>query len=298
VAGVPWLLGLDPRAAVGLARLLRAFPAAVVHVHDAHALTLARWALRWRGRRSPARDPRLIATRHVDFHVRPRSAWHTADGVIAVSQAVRDVLLADGVPDRLVRVIPDGIDPDEVRRAAAAPLDLRTRLGLAPGTPLAVNLAALVDHKDQHTLIRAAAAARSRRPDLHWVIAGRGPLRAELGRAIRGLGLGALVHLVGYIDAGDALIGEADVVVMSSRTEGMGSVVLNALALGRPVVATSAGGLVDVVPAPWRVPVGDAAALAERVTAALDERPVVALPERFTARAVADAVVATYRTLL
>ena len=296
VAGVPWLLGPDPFAAIGLARVLTGFRPAVVHAHDAHALTVARWAIRWSlGRAS---RPLLVATRHVDFRLRPWSAWFAADCVIAISETVRQALVADGIPEHLLRVIPDGVDPAEIRRAATAPLDVRRRLGLPAHTPLAVNLAALVDHKDQHTLLRAAATARALRPDLHWAIAGQGPLQRELERTIAALAVGSHVHLLGYVEEGDALMREADVVVMSSKSEGLGTVVLNALALGRPVVATSAGGLAEIVPAAWRVPVGDAQALARRVVAALDDPRPVPLPPRYTATAMAQGVLEVYRGLL
>ena len=85
---------------------------------------------------------------------------------------------------------------------------------------------------------------------------------------------------------------------MSSRAEGLGSVVLEALALGKPVVATSAGGLPEVVPAEWLVPVGDDEALARKVVAALDHPAVFRLPVRFTASAMAAGVLAAYKTLV
>src|SRR5207253_11320219 len=173
-------------------------------------------------------DPALVATRRVDFHVRPRSVWHRADRVIAISEAVRAVLVADGIAPWDITVVASGIDPDEVRRAARTPLDVRARLGLSPGTPLAANVAALVAHKDQHTLIRAAHAARAARSDLHWVIAGEGELRGSLETMLARLGLADRVHLLGHVPEADALIAAADVLGMSSQAEGLGSVVLDA----------------------------------------------------------------------
>src|SRR5206468_3678158 len=81
----------------------------------------------------------------------------------------------------------------------------------------------------------------------------------------------------------DALIAEADVFVMSSKEEGLGSVVLHARALGKPVVATAGGGLSEIVPARWLVPVGDADALARGGIEALDPPVPVPLPPQFTA---------------
>jgi glycosyltransferase involved in cell wall biosynthesis len=85
---------------------------------------------------------------------------------------------------------------------------------------------------------------------------------------------------------------------MSSKEEGLGSVILNALALEKPVVATAAGGIPEILPAAALVPVGDATALADKVVAALDHPAPVPLPARFTASAMAQGVLDVYRSLL
>lgn len=293
VAGTPWGPSLDPRALWRLYRELRRFAPAIVHAHDSHALLIAHWA-----RRLTGAGPALVATRRVDFHVRRGSVWFRADHVVAISEAVRRVLLADGLAPERITVVRSGIDAEEVRRAAASPFDARRRLGLAPGTPLAVNVAALVDHKDQRTLVRAARAARELRPDLHWAVAGEGELRRALEGEIARLDVADRVHLLGYVAQADALIREADVFVMSSKEEGLGSVVLHALALGTPVVATRGGGLPEMLPPACLVPVGDAPALGTKVVEALDHPSPLPLPQRFSAAAMADGVLALYRSLL
>ena len=90
---------------------------------------------------------------------------------------------------------------------------------------------------------------------------------------------------------------EADVVVMSSRAEGLGTAVLDALALGKPVVATSGGGLPEIVPAEWLVGVGDAPSLAEKVVRALDHPSPFPLLSQYTAVAMARGVLTVYRSL-
>lgn len=290
VRTVPWWIGPDPVAAWRTRSVAREFRPALIHAHDSHALLIALWA----GRRQPAR---IVATRRVDFPVRPSSPWFRAHHVIAISDAVRRVLEASGMPRSRITVVPSGIDPDEVRAAARRPLDIRARLGLPGGTPLAVNIAALVDHKDQRTLIRAAGVARESRPDLHWIVAGEGERRGELAAEIARLGLSDRVHLAGYVEEAAALIAEADVFVMSSKEEGLGSVILDAVALGRTVVATAGGGIPEILPAAALVPVGDAAALARKVIQALDHPSPVLLPPRFTARSMAQGVLALYRSL-
>jgi len=293
VREVPWSVGLDPRAWWRLVVEGIAFSPHIVHAHDGHALDMAAWARWWVGR-----DVRLVATRRVTFPVRRSSSLFRADFVVAISAAVRDTLVTAGVSPGEIGVVPSGIDADEVCAAAAAPLGLRARLGLPDGVPIAVNVAMLEPPKDHATLVRAAAAGRGLRPDLHWAIAGDGNGRSGLERQIRELGLGDRVHLLGYVDRVDALIRESDVLVMPSREEGLGSVVLHALALGKPVVATRAGGLPEIVPADRLVPVGDAEALAHQVVQTLDHPSPLPLPPRYTASAMARGVLAAYCALV
>jgi glycosyltransferase involved in cell wall biosynthesis len=293
VRGAAWGMGLDPRALWTLAREMRRFRPAILHVHDSHALSLATLARAWASKPGA----HVVATRRVDFHLRRSAQWRRAARVIAVSDAVARVLRADGVAASRIVVVRDGIDVDGVRRAAATPLDVRAQLGLPPGTPLAVNVAALVPHKDHRTLIAAAALAADRRPDLHWVVAGDGPLRHLLEDAIADARMEGRVHLLGYVPAADALIAEGNVFVMSSREEGLGSVVLNARALGKPVVATRAGGLPEIAPPEGLVAVGDAGALAQAVVRALERPDPTALLPEFTAAAMARGVLAIYRSL-
>ena len=319
VEGVRWSIGLDPAAWMALGGAMVRFRPHIVHAHDSHALWLALQARRWLGLLAwvfiaPAAQEFqdtlaiVMGTRRVDFHVRRRrglarffagdSSWMRADHVVAISAAVKDVLVSDGRSAGEITVIRDGIDPDEIRRAAAEPAHFRAFLHIPPDAPLAVNVAALVDHKDQHTLIRAAAHARAARPDLHWVVAGEGALRRSLTAEIASFGLTDRVHLLGYVTTADALIRESDVFVMSSKEEGLGSVILNALALGKPVVATDAGGIPEILPREALVPVGDFAALARKVVQALDRPSPFPLPAQFTAASMAQGVLALYRSLL
>jgi glycosyltransferase involved in cell wall biosynthesis len=300
VREVPWGPGLDPRACWRLVAEAREFRPEVIHAHNGHAVTLAVWArkfLHWRDD-AGVPSPRVVATRRVVSPVRRRSALFQADSIVAVSEAVKAALIAAGVRPVAIAVVHDGIDPGEVRRAAVAPLRIRARLGLPDDTPLAANLAALERAKDQTTLVRAAEVARSLRPELHWVIAGEGDERPALEAHLRERGLADRVHLLGHIEQPDALIRESDTLVMSSQEEGLGSVVLHALALAKPVVATRAGGLPEIVPEEWLVPVGDADALARKVVQALDHPAAFPLPPQCTASAMARGVLAVYRSLL
>ncbi|HRZ10590.1 MAG TPA: glycosyltransferase, partial [Gemmatimonadales bacterium] len=173
-----WDGALDLRALV--ATLRAADRSSILHAHDSHALTLAGLASYVTGRF-------LVASRRVDVPVRRTGFWGRADRIIAVSEAVRRELVATGTPPAKVTVVHSGIDLADLQRTV--PYDARPGLGLAPGTPLAITTGALVGVKNHTTLVRAAALAAARRPDLHWAIAGEGHLRLKVESLIRELGL-------------------------------------------------------------------------------------------------------------
>jgi glycosyltransferase involved in cell wall biosynthesis len=296
VRQVTWRAGLDPRVIWHTVRELRQ-RRAIVHAHDAHALTLAGIAAR-------LTHAPLVVTRRVDFPLRRLGYWGRADRVIAISNAVAGVLERDGISRARITVVHSGIALESTR--AVTRLGIRGLLGLPPNAPVAANVAALVPHKDHATLLAAAKQLKSRFPDLHWVVAGEGSLRPYLERRVSESGLEGRVHLVGHLDEPARLIADADLFVMSSREEGLGTSVLDAMALGIPVASTRAGGLPEMLGngAGLVVPPGDPAALADAVGRVLDDSGLRArLVERaraevlkFTDRRMAEEVGSVYRS--
>jgi L-malate glycosyltransferase len=237
VTSVSWSAGLDPRVIFALLRATRS-PRPILHAHDSHALALAALSARWTG-------AALVATRRVDFPLRRPWPWRQANRVIAISDAVREVLIASGVSPHRISVIHSGIDLPTTQ--ATQPLGIRASLDFGENCKIAVNVAALVGHKDHKTLIETARLLRPRLPNLRWVIAGDGPLREKIQQQVMEAGLREVVHLLGNVPDGVSLIADADVFVMSSSEEGLGTSVLDAMALGVPVVTTDAGGLPELV---------------------------------------------------
>ena len=232
-----WVIGLDPRVLLPIIREIRG-GGALLHAHDAHAVTLA-------GLCSLATRVPMVATRRVDFHLRRPWLWRRAARIIAISAAVADVLSEDGIRLERVVMVHSGIDLDEARQAD--PLGIRERLGLPPETALACTVGALVPHKDHVTLLHAARHLASRFPALHWIIAGDGELRPVLEWLTSELGLTGRVHFLGQVAHPLRVIADADVYVISSREEGLGTSVLDAMARGIPVASTSAGGLPEML---------------------------------------------------
>lgn len=265
---------LDPRAALRLRGVIRRERIDVVHAHTAHAV--AAGALATIGSRTP-----MVVSRRVDFPLRANAGtrwkYGRAAAIIAVSQAVQRVLVESGINPALIAVVPDGVDVH--RDAAPASAETLAELGLQAGVPLVVQVAQLVGHKDPINFVRAVVHARRIVPHLQALMVGDGSLRGDVEREIHTLMLDGVVHLAGYRTDADALLAAADVVVLSSREEGMGSVLLDALAFGKSVAATRAGGIPEVIAdgetgllAEVRDPEGLGAAIARLIT----DRPLAA----------------------
>jgi glycosyltransferase involved in cell wall biosynthesis len=164
---------------------------------------------------------------------------------ICVSQAIRTMLIGDGVPAPRAVVVNEGIDLERVDAAPRA--ELHEELWLPHHAPIIGNVAALVPHKGQRHLIETAALVIRQVPDARFVIAGEGELRSTLERQIRDRHLEKHVTLLGFRPDVLSLHKAFDVFVMSSVTEGLGTSLLDAMACGKPVVATAAGGIPEVV---------------------------------------------------
>ena len=135
--------------------------------------------------------------------------------IVAVSNAVGKVLEDGGVAPHRIRVVPDGVDVDRMRMPATT--EVLASLGVPQGAPLVVQVAQLVGHKDPVNFVRAMARVKSLVPDVHGLLVGDGPLRAEVEREVKALSLNDRVHIAGYRTDADSLLAAADVAHVSAR---------------------------------------------------------------------------------
>jgi len=248
----PDLVPLAPMNEVDLAtgwklsRIVRKWSPVLVHAHDPHAVAMAALALSFG---APTPKPKVVVSRRVDFHLQGNSfsqwKYRQADGFIAASGAIRDILIHDGIAPALVHVVHDGIDVEKIGRVE--PVSLHEKYWLPHGAPVIVNVGALVGHKGQKHLIDAMPVVLRDVPDAHLVIFGEGELRTNLERQVKQLGIDKHVILPGFREDVLALMKSADLFVMSSVTEGLASTVLDAMAMGLAVVGTRAGGIPEAV---------------------------------------------------
>jgi glycosyltransferase involved in cell wall biosynthesis len=220
-----------------------------------------------------------------------RRAYPEAEGIVAVSNGVADQIAATtGLPrDRITTIHNPVVTPALLARAAQ-PIE---EPWLAPGeAPLVMGAGRLVRQKDFPTLIRAFALARARRPALRLLIAGGADSeantrarRAELMALAASLGVADAVRLPGHLRNPVALMARAALFVLSSRWEGFGNVLVEALACGTPVVSTDcpSGPMEILDDGRWGplVPVGDDSAIAAAIEQVLDDPlPAEALKAR------------------
>jgi glycosyltransferase involved in cell wall biosynthesis len=237
-----------------------------------------------------------------------RAQCEALDAVVVPSTAMRDTLDRYGVRTR-IEIVPTGIAPREFSGGDGA--RFRAGHGIAPSRPLLVYVGRVAFEKNIDFLFRALARVRRGVPDALLVVCGEGPALAHLRRLARELGMAEAVRFVGYLDRATSLLDcycAADAFVFASRTETQGLVLLEAMALGVPVVSTAVMGTRDIL-APGRGAVvadDDEADFAACVTRLLRDPPLrerLAAEGREYARcwnasALAQRMEAFYRTVL
>ncbi|RPJ78609.1 MAG: glycosyltransferase family 1 protein, partial [Acidobacteria bacterium] len=260
----------------------------------------------------PAPRPALVAARRVDFHLKANSfsrwKYRQVDCFICASNAIRTMLVEDGIQSERAVTVHEGVDVERVASVPAAPV--HEAYWFPPGAPVVGNIAALVPHKGQRYLVDAAATVVREMPRARFLVLGEGELRHELGEQIERLRLSQHVLLGGFRADVLGLLKSFDLFVMSSVTEGLGTSLLDAMAAGRPVVATRAGGIPEVVDegvTGLLVPPRDAGALADAILSLLrddnlrrrmGDAGLARVRERFTVRRMVAETVAVYERLL
>ena len=163
---------------------------------------------------------------------------------IAVSQSnFEQMVTIERIPAEKILVLPTAYIPHE----AEGELDLRSLLELPNAAQIVATAANLRVEKALEVLIEALAIASKSRPDVHLVIVGDGPCRADLEQLTASLGLRDRVHFMGRRDDVDSIVRNADICAMSSDWEGMPLFALEAMAAAKPLVATRVGGMPEIV---------------------------------------------------
>ncbi len=274
---------VDRQAIAAIRRLARGDNVDVVHAHNGRTALIAALALR-----SHPRIP-LVVTQHFlrPDHLSRRGYRALISTVghrwvnsrvarfIAISESVRTALL-----DRReaaagnIALVPNGIsDPDT--STLRSPAEVRNEFRIPTNAPLVVCVARLEPEKDLATLVRAIADVRVSHAETVCLVVGEGSERSSLMSQIHRLGLDDIVRLIGYRTDPLAIVATADLFVLPSLAEPFGLVVVEAMALGKAVVAIRAGGPSEIVKegeTGLLVPPGDSTAFAAAICGLLADR--------------------------
>ena len=256
------------KAARTIRRMLRAQPHDVVSAHDARAQTVSFLAtfglpvIRV-ANRLVVFEPRNLFTHRLKYK-------YTCDVVVALSQAVKDTLVRNGIPAEHVTVITGGIDFPERLADAGARGRMRARWGFAPDDFVIGHVAAFTAEKGQIDALDALLALLPKHPKMRMILAGDGPLREdprtqEKVRALRGA-----AQLPGYLKPDAEFYAGLDLFLVNSTAEALGLSALYAMAHEVPVIASDVGGLPEVVGGTgWLIPPSDPVALAAAIEEAV-----------------------------
>ena len=258
----------DWRALREIAREISTFGPQIVHTHTAKAGLLGRLAATLRPPGLPR--PRVVHTYHghvlTGYFARPKQAvvrWierrlgHRAtDAVIVLSPQQRNDIVARFrvAPEHRVFVVPLGLDLSLFDQEPTGP-SLRSELSIPESAFVIGIIGRLAPVKDHALFLRAAAVLSRRWPGTRFIVVGGGPIEAGLRSLAGQLGVGDRVHFLGFRTDLARVYADLDAVALTSRQEGTPLSLLEAMAAGRPSVATAVGGVPDILQREWTGPV-------------------------------------------
>ncbi|HBV96280.1 MAG: glycosyl transferase [Peptococcaceae bacterium BICA1-7] len=288
----------------------------IVHTHGVRANLVGRLSARMAGVETVVTTVHsLLAQDYPDLFSRlannfiERASRGLTTHFIAVSGGLQKALVQQGIPERKITVIYNGLNPDLFRIEGAVGR-WRQKAGFSPGVPLVAIVGRLHLVKGHRYFLKAAAEILKERADVHFLVVGCGPERDSLEEFTGKLGISDHVTFTGFISDVSELMPDLNLLIVPSLWEGFGLTALEAMAVGVPVVATSVGGLPEIVDhgtTGLLVPPADEAGLTRGITWMLDhpqeavEMAAAAkevVEQKFSASAMARKTEDLYRRLL
>ncbi len=174
----------------------------------------------------------------------------SSDRIITVSNATRDYVMSLGAKQESISVLRNGVDINRFKPSIALRRTMREKLEIAPKAIVVLTVRRLVYKNGIDTLIETANLALQNKPNLVFLVAGRGPDRDAIQDRIRQIGISNNFRLLGFVSDADlpAYYNVADIFVLPSKSgEGLPLVALEALSTGLPVIATDVGGISEIM---------------------------------------------------
>ena len=266
----------DIIAFFSLLRIIRREKPHIVHTHTSKAGILGRWAAWF------CRVPIIVHTPHGHVFWGYFNPWQTrlfillerwtariTNAIVTLTlQEKEDHLRFRIAPEEKFTVIHSGVDLRTFRADLYQPSETKALLGIPPEMTVVGTVGRLTPVKGQEVLIRAASGLIRREEKIFLVLLGDGELRRDLEELSLRLDIAGYVRFLGWRPDVARVMAACDIFCLPSRNEGMGKVLVEAMAMGKPIIASSIGGIPDIVRSGENgilVPVGDAAAWAEAI---------------------------------
>ena len=240
---VPMVGELDPWFVLRLRRIIRTEHPDIVHVHS------RRGADFWGIIAARLAKTKVILTRRVDNPELPWVAqmkYRLCDGVITISEGIRQVLLFEGVPAYKIDCVPSGVDSGKYNQPCETQW-FCSEFGLKPDEKVIGVIGQLISRKGHRYLIEAAPTILKHYSETHFLFFGQGPLRHDLQQLSKSLHMADKVHFAGFRTDLERILSCLDLVVHPATMEGLGVSLLQAAAAGVPIVASRVGGIPEIV---------------------------------------------------
>ncbi len=237
----------NPMVAFRVSHICKREKLDLIHVHDSHAHNFAVLSSVLSNNTLP-----IVVSRRVDFPIQggPMSMFKynhpRISKILCVSSAIRDVMLPSIDDQSKLEVVYSGVDLEKFDNREE-PSSLREELGISEDTLLIGNVAALAPHKDYPTFVRTAKRVIDSGAEVRFLAIGDGPSRKLVEQCIAELDMEAHVMLLGFRKDIIDILPQLDIFFITSETEGLGTSILDAQVGGVPVLATRAGGIVEIV---------------------------------------------------
>ena len=266
----------DLQALFILIKLCRRLRPHIVHTHTSKAGLLGRWAALM------ARIPNIIHTPHghvfwgyfgpattkLFVFLERLTARFTKRLIMLTRQEKMDHLHFNIAPEEKFAIIHSGVDFRPFRNVTDDPADLRRQFNISPDALVVGTVGRLTQIKGHHFLLEAVGSLAGRLPGLTCVLLGDGELRQDLTDQASRLGISDRVHFLGWRADVARIMSLFDIFAFPSLNEGMGKVLIEAMALEKPIVASAVGGITNLVTQDENgmlVPPGDAEILAKAI---------------------------------
>ena len=244
---LPFWNSIDLYSAYQLKKIAKLEGAVLMHLHSSKAHNQGLFAYLF-GNKTP-----LVVSRRVLFPI--KNNWFTfwkyktpiVKKVICVSDAIKDLLNQQLGQHEKVISVHSGIDLEKFTYQQGSREDVRKKYGISPDAFLCISVASLTSEKNVLTYLKAAHLVLQKHPDVHFICVGDGRERSMLEAFVAEHQLTHRVHFTGFISKVPEVLSAADLCVLSSLSEGLGTSIIDAFASGVPVVASRVGGIPELV---------------------------------------------------